>query len=148
MSTDKEQMLRALKQRLEPELKRRRFTGSFPHYRRFTHHKTDVVSVHLDERASTFRLELAELPPSGFTAPNGVWVEIAEATTYDALLADRAKLTPVAGNRKVDFRFGGSLFLKGGARFDRAAESAIALLPQADAWWMGERQQPNIWAGG
>ena len=148
MSSDKEQMLKKLKERLEPELRRRRFTGSFPHYRRFTPHKTDVLSVNFEERTRSFRIEVAELPPSDFSAPNGVWVEVNNATTFDALTSDRARLTPQPGKSKYDFIYGSTLFLRSEVRFERAADSVVALLPQADAWWKGERHQPNVWAGG
>jgi hypothetical protein len=106
------------------------------------------VSLHINEREQFFRLEVAELPPRSFMGPNGVWVDLETASTYDAMTSNRAKLTSRPGKAKSDFSFSGGLFQKNEKRFERAVESAVALLPQADAWWQGDRFQPNIWAGG
>ena|SRR5437016_4378989 len=145
MSSESERMEKALMDRLEPELRRRRFAGSFPHFRRHTPSKTDLLSVHFERNRGSFLVEIGEVPPSDFDSPIGVRVEIGKATSVDALSTDRARLAPTPASSA--FRFRRSVFDWSDTRFDRAAEKVVELLPQADRWWAGDRLQQNVQAG-
>jgi uncharacterized protein DUF4304 len=137
---DREKMIATLKLRIIPCLRERGFKGSFPHFRRIGATKTDVLTFQFDKWGGGFIIEFGEGPPDELVEPWGR-VPATKLTAHLLPLSNRVRLIADA---KVDeetwFRFDAS----NQAAFDAAANLVLKLLPQADKWWQGEREQPNV----
>jgi Domain of unknown function (DUF4304) len=146
---DRDAMLTALQHTLVAALHARGFSGSLPHLRRARLDRFDLVTVHFDRGGGGFVVEIGQRPSAGITASS---VPPDKVVTYHAAFADRARLQPRRGTSTAAwFRFDrapwwrrGWVASPGAGRFARAAAEATALLAQADAWWEGRREQPNI----
>lgn len=145
MSEDRDEMHRALAGRVMPALRERGFRGSFPHLRRLKPTGTDLLSFQFDKWGGGFVIELGAGPAGDFTTPWGATIAAAKLTSMDVPLTARARLRPGRdGSTESWFRFDGAPALNGPTPFERAATEVLELLAQADAWWRGDRSQPNI----
>lgn len=132
-------MLRVLTARLAPSLRQRGFTGSMPHFRRLLVDETHLLTVQFDKNGGGFVIELAKCPASALTKPWGKVIPRDKLTAHDINPPRRKRLQPRA-------RIGAD----GWFRFDRelsmeeVATDVLRLLPQVDAWFAGEANQPNI----
>ena len=141
MVADRQQMIETLKERVVPHLRERGFKGSFPHFRRIGESKTDLLMFQFDKWGGGFIIELGEGPADELVQHWGERVPAAKLTVPVLSLASRVRL--VADNAATSetwFRFDANTR----AAFDDAADNVVRLLPQADGWWRGERDQPNI----
>ena len=131
--------------RVVPALRERGLRGSFPHFRRVTPTATDLLTFQFDKWGGGFVIELAVGPGGEFVTPWGAVIPAMKLTAVDLPTEARARLQPGPdGSTESWFRYDAGLLRRGSARFERAADAVLQLLPQADAWWRGERPQPNI----
>lgn len=99
-------MERALREVLVPDLRRRGFTGSFPHFRRVTAHRVDYLSVQFNSAGGSLVVEIAAAGPDGKPTGHGEHLPIEKLNvTY---FAKRLRLGSDPGNGVVDhwFEFG------------------------------------------
>lgn len=69
MTEHRKLMVRALREVFVPELRKRGFKGSFPHFRRVSPKRVDYLSVQFYSAGGSFVVELAAAGPDG--KPNG-----------------------------------------------------------------------------
>jgi hypothetical protein len=145
MPEEREKTRAALAARVIPALRERGFRGSFPHFRRVGPTKTDLLSVQFDKQGGGFVIELGGGPPDRFRTAWGKEIPAAELRAFDLSPRARARLVSGAGGSTASwFRYAAGEVGDRVDRFDSAAERVLALLPQADAWWGGERAGRNI----
>jgi uncharacterized protein DUF4304 len=132
-------MKRALLASVVPALRSRGFTGSFPHYRRRTPAKIDLLTFQFDRHGGGFVIEIAEAPAGDFTTPWGQQIPASRLSAHDLHPGKRVRLQPGADG-SVDSWY----------RYDRdrsaskVARQVETHLPEADAWWHGSRSQPHL----
>jgi hypothetical protein len=139
MSEERDQMKAALRRDFIPALRAAGFRGSLPHFRRVSPDRTDLLAVQFSKWGGSFVLELAQAPAGEFETPYGKRIPAERLTSFDAALAERCRLGPTTAGDSW-FRYDGDA----PDRFDEAARAAAGLLPQALAYWAGDRRQPNV----
>lgn len=96
LETQRKQMVRVLREITIPELKKQGFTGAFPHFRRITTERIDIIAFQFARGYSMLRgafvVELSVCPLNGFTNHSGKTISPQTVTVYDTLQRDR--LTP------------------------------------------------------
>lgn len=131
-------MQRALQTAVVPALRERGFTGSFPHFRRITDEKTDLLTFQFDRYGGGFVLAIAERRPGQFTG----WrenVPASKLTAFTITPPNRCRLQPGSGGDVESwFRY------DDGQEPAQLAAQVLEYLPEADAWWTGQRKQPHL----
>lgn len=139
MPSNHDAMKRALRDKVIPILRRRGFAGSFPHFRRISATKTDLLTFQFQRGGGGFLIELAEGPADQFTTPSGERIPARNLTAWD--------LSPLQRSRLLPGKLGAVAVWYG---FDRdvlptaVADQVIEDLPLADAWFAGAKTQPRI----
>jgi hypothetical protein len=141
MVADRQQMTDRLKEQIVPHLRDRGFKGSFPHFRRIGQSKTDLLMFQFDKWGGGFVIEIGEGPVDELVQHWGERIPAAKLTVPVLSLANRGRLVADStAETETWFRFDANTK----AAFDAAAQDVLRLLPQADEWWRGKREQPNI----
>lgn len=144
MRSDRDEMRAVLQALVVPLLRSRSFEGSFPRFLRLRADKVEFLAFIFWKYGGSFIVEIAtadrqsfptDLPPLEGEDRMGLW---------DFAIGDRARLNARVSQREVWFSFKNTWFRRGPSRFERPARQVAELLPQADAWWSGERVQPNV----
>ncbi len=118
----------ALKQLVVPDLRAAGFKGSFPHFRRLTTDRIDLLTFGFDKDGGGFYIEIAQCTPEGFTNSWGKHIEPSKVTAWD-ISKLRPRLTPgMKPNEDKWFRFD-----KGD--FGKCVAEVKALLPNAETWF-------------
>ena len=139
MAKEREAIDRALADRVVPVLREHGFTGRFPHFRRITPHKVDLLTFQFNRHGGGLVIEIAEGPVPYFTTPWGKQVPASSLTARDLHPDQRARLQP-GGSGSVDAWY----------RYDRGmspaavAEQVRSDLPQVEAWFAGAKTQPKV----
>lgn len=122
-------MVDALKRVVVPELRQRRFSGTFPHLRRITSTHIDLVTFQFDKWGGGFVIEIARCAPEGFITTWGRQISPNKVRAWDLHPNDRLRLMPGTGSgRDSWFRFDSG-------RFDTVAQSVLPFLEQAEQWY-------------
>jgi hypothetical protein len=64
-SSERDNMIIELKSMVVPELRNKRFKGSFPHFRRISEDKIDLITFQFDRYGGGFVVEVGVCPPEG-----------------------------------------------------------------------------------
>jgi hypothetical protein len=132
-------MRQALQQHVVPALRQRGFTGTLPHFRRIGPEKTELLTFQFDRYGGGFVLALAEAPPGDLVKPWGKVIPVTRLCALDINPPARKRLQPVAGlTTDAWFRF------DDGTPVDAVADAVLGQLALADAWFAGDKTQPNI----
>lgn len=83
MSSDRDKMISELKKIVVPELRNRGFKGSFPHFRRISEDKIDLMTFQFDRYGGGFVVEVGVCSPEGFTHSWGEKVPPNKVTAHD-----------------------------------------------------------------
>lgn len=83
MSAERGKMISELKKIVVPELRNRGFKGSFPHFRRISVDKIDLMTFQYDRYGGGFVVEVGVCPPDGVTHSWGEKVPPNKVTVHD-----------------------------------------------------------------
>ena len=132
-------MRQSLQRRVVPALRQRGFTGSLPHFRRITPLKTDLMTFQFDRYGGGFVIEVAEAPPGSLTKSWGKVIAPSRLCALNINPPARRRLRPGSGHAIASwFRY------DDGTSIEAVADAVLRHLPQVDAWFAGEKSQPNI----
>lgn len=98
MSNARDQMIRALKKSVVPQLRERGFSGSFPHFRRRRSDRIDLFTFQFDRNGGGFVIELGQCPPEVFTTHWGKQIQPEKVTAWDLPPSRRARIKPRVGS--------------------------------------------------
>jgi hypothetical protein len=127
----REDMNRALQREFVPELRRRGFTGSLPHFRRVGD-RVDLLTVQFDRHGGRFVIEIAKCDATGVTTYSGRRIPANRVTAHDLHPRERRRLgSPAEGEDGIWFRF------DDGRPCTEVATSAAGFLAEADVRWAG-----------
>ena len=124
------EMISALRAVFAPALVARGFKGPFPHFRRTTNQRVDILTVQFNRHGGSFVLEIAQCDPNGVTT---YWVKHIAPTkvrSWDIIYTKRHRLGAIFGQRPGRwFRF------DDGTPLQEIAATAASYLDEAEAWW-------------
>jgi hypothetical protein len=92
MSLEKDKMIEALNQKVIFELRKLNFKGTFPHFRRISDGKLNVITFQFDKYGGGFVINIANCRPDGYTTPWGKEIRPNKLTVYD--LPKRHRIKP------------------------------------------------------
>lgn len=134
MSDSRANMIAALRRVLAPELRRRAFRGSVPHFRRLLAARIDLLTVQFSRWGGEFVVEIAKAPPGGVTMH---WGELVPPAKLDAHHIDpdrRLRLGTSPTRSDHWFKFDSA---RTAADFDVVAAQVIPFLDsQAEPYWL------------
>jgi hypothetical protein len=100
-------MNEALKQIVVPELRKRGYKGSLPHFRRIRD-KVDIVTFQFDKWGGGFVIETAKGEKEGLVTSWGKHIPADKLTTWDFNFDERRRIQAGSGGKAGDwFRFDG-----------------------------------------
>lgn len=83
MSSERNKMISKLKEIVVPELRDREFKGSFPHFRKISKEKIELLTFQFDRYGEGFVVEVGVCSPEGFTHSWGEKVPPHKVTAHD-----------------------------------------------------------------
>jgi hypothetical protein len=130
MSSEKDNMIYALKKIVIPELRNKGFKGSFPHFRRNSERCIELMTFQFDKYGGGFVIEIGVCSSDGLTHHWSNKVPANKETVYDLHPDKRKRLKN--GNEEW-FRYDGlNLF---GNIYEKVANKVLKCLPEAEAYW-------------
>jgi uncharacterized protein DUF4304 len=141
MSDQRSLMTSALKEKLVPELRRRGFKGSFPHFHRPLATRVDFLTVQFNSAGGSFVVEIAKCGPNGIA--EGFGSELPVSRLNPQFFRDRLRLGSDRNAGRSDhwFEFGRRMYdppraSKPAAYYENVAMSVVPFLEtQAEGWW-------------
>ena len=135
-------MIQALQTHVIPELRRRGFAGSFPHFRRPVDDAIHLLTFQFDKRGGGFVVEIAACPPAGVVV-GGEHVPPDRVTAHS--VARRLRLGARSEGQDHWFRYDGLLRRFDPGRFVKLAEQVLSCIQnQAEPWWLTGLTGPNV----
>jgi hypothetical protein len=134
-------MTSALKNRLVPELRRRGFKGTFPHFHRALATRVDFLIVQFNSAGGSFVVEIAKCGPNGIV--EGFGSELPVGRLNVQFFRDRLRLgsDTTAGRSDHWFEFGRRMYdppqpTEPADHYQNVAMSVVPFLAtQAERWW-------------
>jgi len=136
MSKERDEMNRALKDIVVPQLRQRGFKGSFPHFRRVGEAKIDLLTFQFDRHGGGFVIEISKCSPDGTTTAWGEHIPASKISACDMHSDERLRLKPCSGGSTDDwFRYDKKPLISSGSVYEKIAKSVLAYLDKAERWW-------------
>lgn len=122
-------MLNSLKNIVIPRLHERGFKGTFPHFRRVTERKIDLLTFQFDKYGGGFIIEIAVCSPNGHTHKWGEKVLPSKVTAHDLHPDNRLRI----GDKDEWFRYDRRIIF--GDIYNKVAKKVLKNLSVADDYW-------------
>jgi hypothetical protein len=104
MSQSRESMINALNEFVIPKLREQGFSGKFPHFRRISQGKIDLLTFQFDRHGGGFIIEIAKCPSEGITTYFGDHIPPNKVRAWD--MGERFRIQPKEGSSTSDwFRY-------------------------------------------
>jgi hypothetical protein len=82
-SEGRDEMIKKLNEIVVPALRQLNFKGSFPHFRRLTPQRINLLTFQFDRHGGGFVIEIANCKPEGFTTSWGLEIKPNKVTAHD-----------------------------------------------------------------
>jgi hypothetical protein len=134
-------MIAALKSIFVPELRKRGFKGSLPHFYHSSVDRTDFLTLQFHSSGGSFVVEIASCGPNGIES--GHWKDLPISKLNTQYFAKRLRLgsTPSTGVLDHWFEFGPRSYdsrrpPQAAGHYEHIAAQLVLLLDsQAEEWW-------------
>jgi hypothetical protein len=134
-------MVKALQQIVVPRLRERGFRGSFPHFRRISDDKIDLLTFQFDNWGGGFVLEISKCPPNGIMTTWGEHIPPNKVKAWNVHPSQRTRLQPKKSSSTADwFRYDNSTLLAD--TFEKTARDVLPFLDIAEKWWKDFEMKP------
>src|SRR5690349_15884630 len=97
MSETRDPMIQSLRKIVIPSLKAKGFKGTFPHFRRISDTRIDLLSFQFDRYGGGFVIEIGKCSPEGITTPWGEQIPPLKVKVYSLHPNERIRVQPVPG---------------------------------------------------
>jgi hypothetical protein len=130
MSSERDNMISELKKIVVPGLRERGFKGSFPHFRRISEKKIDLITFQFDRYGGGFVIEAGVCSPEGFTHSWGEKVPPNKVTAHDLHPDNRLRLKDNDGQW---FRY--DVENESEDIYENVANEVLKHLQEAEEYW-------------
>jgi hypothetical protein len=130
MSESRDNMVAAIKKIVIPELKKDGFQGSFPHFRRITETRIDLLSFQFSRWGGEFVVEIAKCPSTGHRMYWGEEIPPTKVTAHH--INKRVRLGATTSNGDYWFKFNDMISVE---EYESVAKEVSTHLPDAVLWW-------------
>ena len=129
-------MRKALQELVVPVLRRHGFKGSFPHFRRATSNRIDVLHFQFDKYGGGFAVNIGKCPPEGTTDSEGYHTPPKKVTIANVPMDDFLRLGGKSEQDDHWFRYDTTLFFTPLRIFRNLAKQVIPPIEtEAETWW-------------
>lgn len=139
MSNEHNKMVKALQEIVVTKLRERGFRGSFPHFRRQSGDKIDLLTFQFDRHGGGFFIEIANCPSDGIVTYWGEHIPPNKVRAWDIHPDKRLRLQSGLGDSTSDwFRYDKPG--PAGNVFKRVAKKVLPRIEEAEKWWKNDKQ--------
>lgn len=132
-------MDKAIKEFTIPFLRKEGFKGSFPHFRRITGDRINLLTFQFSMSASRFVVEIANCSLNGVTMIWGLHIPPAKCTAHD--MSNRFRIGSIKHQKDYWFLFDETLSPD---IFKAKAKEVVSLWDEAEKWWQDDPYQQRI----
>lgn len=137
-------MIKNLNEQVIPVLRQSNFTGSFPHFRRVTANRINLLTFQFDRHGGGFVIELANCDPSGCGTTLRKEIPINKLTAHDFTIRKRIQSNMSTTDSQTEdwFRYDRKYLLGFGNIYKKVCKDVLSKLElAADYWRNGELNQ-------
>jgi hypothetical protein len=134
MSTEKDKMVKSLKEIFIPELRNRNFKGSFPHFRKTENGKTNLLTFQFDRNGGGFIIELANWHKPEFKTHWDKIIPLNKLTAHDLDKKKRIYPNSLVEQNGTDswFRYGKP---KSDEIYNKLSQKVVDRIPIMEQYW-------------
>jgi hypothetical protein len=136
-NSSRKEMIEKLSEIVVPVLRQKGFKGSFPHFRRLTDDRVNLLTFQFDRSGGGFVIEIANCQPSGYTTSWGKKVEPNKLTAHDLFKRKRIQSNMDTESSLTDdwFRYDKKHWFGLGYVYKKVCKDVLNKLHIADEYW-------------
>lgn len=136
-SSDREKMNKNLNEIVVPELRRLKFKGSFPHFRRHTTERINLLTFQFDRSGGGFVIEIANCKSDGFTTSWGLEIKSNKVTAHDMNKRKRiqSNMKTKSSLNEDWFRYDKKYLFGLGDIYKKVCKDVLSKLTIAEDYW-------------
>lgn len=136
-SSNRDEMIKNLNEIVVPVLRQLNFKGSFPHFRRQTTDRINLLTFQFDRSGGGFVIEIANCKPEGLTTSWGLEIKPNKVTAHDMNKRKR-----IQSNMKTEssltedwFRYDKKYLFGFGDIYKKVCKDVLSKLDIAEDYW-------------
>ena len=136
-STGSNEMIKNLNEIVVPALRQLNFKGSFPHFRRLTADRINLLTFQFDRHGGGFVIEIANCKPNGFMTSWGKEIKPNKLTSHDLDIRKRIQTNMTTDSSSTDgwFRYNKKHFTGPENIYKKVCKDVLSKLDIADDYW-------------
>ncbi len=136
-NSSRKEMIKYLSELVIPILREKGLKGSFPHFRRITNDKINLLTFQFDRHGGGFVIEIANCQPNGFTRPCGDMVKPTKMTAHDLFKRKRIQANMDTPNSLTEdwFRYDKQYLFGFGNIYKKVCKDVLSKLDIAEDYW-------------
>ena len=134
-SLGREEMIKSLCEIVVPKLRQFNFKGSFPHFRRQTAERINLLTFQFDRSGGGFVIEIANCKPYGFTTPWGLEIKPNKLTAHDVYKRKRIKSNTEGRSTDDWFRYDRKYLFGLGDIYKKISKEVLLKFDIAEEYW-------------
>ncbi|MET4084018.1 hypothetical protein ABIB40_003991 [Pedobacter sp. UYP30] len=134
-SLGRDEMIKSLSEIVVPKLRKFNFKGSFPHFRRQTAERINLLTFQFDRSGGGFVIEIANCKPDGFTTPWGLEIKPNKLTAHDVYKRKRIKSNTDGSLTDDWFRYDRKHLFGFGDIYRKISKDVILKFDIAEEYW-------------
>lgn len=133
----RKEMVKNLSDIVIPVLRQKGFKGSFPHFRRLTTDRINLLTFQFDRQGGGFVIEITNCQPNGFTTSWGTKIEPNKLTAHDLFNRKRIQSNMDTPNSSTDdwFRYDRKYLFGFGDIYKKVCKDVLSKLDIAEDYW-------------
>lgn len=139
MSIERTKMIKSLQKDFVPELRKLKFKGSFPHFRRTIEGKTSLLSFQFDRYGGGFVINLSKWDKPEYKTHWGKTIQLNKLTAFDLDPQNRKRIYPKDTKEKYGkdrwFRYDISKLLSFGNKYDSLTNKVVEQISEMNKYW-------------
>ena len=133
----RKEMVKNLSDIVIPVLRQKDFKGSFPHFRRLTTDRINLLTFQFDRNGGGFVIEITNCQPNGFTTSWGTKIEPNKLTAHDLFNRKRIQSNMDTTSSLTDdwFRYDKKYLFGFGDIYKKVCKDVLSKLDIAEDYW-------------
>ena len=133
----RKEMDKTLSELVIPVLRQKGFKGSFPHFRRLTADRINLLTFQFDRNGGGFVIEITNCQINGFTTSWGKKIEPNKLTAHDLFNRKRIQSNMDTPNSSTDdwFRYDKKYLFGFGDIYKKVCKDVLSKLDIAEDYW-------------
>ena len=136
-SSDRDEMIKYLNLIVVHALRQLNFKGSFPHFRRLTTDRINLLTFQFDRNGGGFVIEITNCQPNGFTTSWGAKIEPNKLTAHNLINRKRIQSNMDTTGSLTDdwFRYDKKYLFGFGDIYKKVCKDVLSKLDIAENYW-------------